>query len=171
MRLPDDDFRYEIIEGELYVSPSPSTGHQIAVSSLQAEMHHHARRHKLGTVLTSPIGVLLPGRRTTVQPDVLFIGRERSEIIKDDVIDGAPDLVVEVLSPSNWIYDRSHKQAAYQRAGVREYWIVDYRTQTIDVLVLDEGEYVQRGHYAEGDVAISEVLSGFSVSVVDVFAR
>jgi Uma2 family endonuclease len=171
LRLPDDSFRYEIIEGELYVSPPPSTNHQVAVSSLLAAMHYYANRGGLGLVLTAPIGVRLPDRETTVQPDVLFISRDRQDIVKDDVIDGAPDLVVEILSPSNWVYDRSRKQEAYQQAGVREYWIVDYRARSVDVLVLEGNEYVQRGHYGEGDVAPSEVLAGFSIPVSDIFAR
>ncbi len=170
-RLPDDGFHYEIIEGELFVSPPPGTNHQIAVSSLLAAMHYHAKRNKLGLVLTAPIGVRLPLRDSTVQPDILFVSRERAAIVKDDAIDGAPDLVVEILSPSNWVYDRSHKQEAYQQAGVREYWIVDYRARTVDVLVLEDEEYVQRGRYAEGSTVASEALSGFSIAVAEIFAR
>ncbi len=171
LRLPDDTFRYEIIEGELFVSPSPGTNHQIAVSSLLAAMHHYARYNNLGLVLTSPIGVRLPLRDSIVQPDILFIRRERVAIVKDDVIDGAPDLVVEILSPSNWVYDRSHKQEAYLQAGVREYWIVDYRARTVDVLVLEDDEYVQRGQYGEGSMVASETLTGFSIAVAEIFAR
>lgn len=171
LRLPDDTFRYEIIEGELFASPSPGTNHQIAVSSLLAAMHNHARRNNLGLVLTSPIGVRLPLRDSAVQPDILFVHRERVAIVKDAVIDGAPDLVVEVLSPSNWVYDRSHKQEAYLQAGVKEYWIVDYRARTVDVLVLEDDEYVQRGQYGEGSKVASEALTGFSIAVSEIFAR
>lgn len=81
--------------------------------------------------------------------------------LRYEIIDGAPDLVVEILSPSNWVYDRSHKQKAYEQARGGEHWIVDYRAQTVDVLVLEDGEYVQRSRYAEGEVAASEVLAGF----------
>lgn len=171
LRLPDDEFRYEVIEGELFVSPPPNITHQVAVSSILAAMYHYARTNELGMVLTAPIGVRLPQRETTVQPDVLFIRRGRLDIVKPDIVDGAPDLVVEVLSPSNWVYDRSGKLEAYKRAGVREYWIVDCRARTIDVLVLEAGEYVQRGRYAEGEIALSEVLTGFSLPVADAFAR
>lgn len=82
-----------------------------------------------------------------------------------------PDLVVEVLSPSNWVYDRSHKQEAYLQAGVKEYWIVDYRARTVDVLVLEDDEYVQRGQYGEGSKVASEALTGFSIAVSEIFAR
>jgi len=171
LRLPDDAYRYEIIEGELFVSPPPSIQHQVVVSSLLSAMYQHAKERELGLVLTAPIGVRLPGKAVIVQPDLLFIRRERLQLVKDDVVDGAPDLVVEILSPSNWVYDRTRKQEAYLRAGVREYWIVDYRARTVDVLVLDGGEYVQRGQYREGDLAPSEALPGFAIPVADIFAR
>ena len=169
--LPDDGFRYELIEGELFVSPSPSVQHQIAISSLLSAVYQHAKEADLGLVLTAPIGVRLPEEETIVQPDLLFISRERLDLVKDNVIDGAPDLVVEILSPSNWVFDRTRKQKAYEQAGVGEYWIVDYRARTVDVLVLDGGEYVQRGQYREGDLATSEALPGFAIPVADIFDR
>ena len=171
LRLPDDGYCYELIEGELFASPSPSIEHQNAVSALLTEIRHYARGKGLGLVLAAPIGVQLPEHTVVVQPDVLFISRDRLDIVGDDVITGAPDLVVEVLSPSNWVFDRTRKQKAYEQAGVREYWIVDYRARTVDVLVLEGREFVQRGHYGAGSVAPSEVLSGFVMSVADIFAR
>ena len=171
LRLPGDEFRYEIVEGELHVSPSPSYEHQNAIAELLTQMRQYARRHNLGAVVTAPMGVRLPERDTAVQPDILFVARDRLAIIRDDIIDGAPDLVVEVLSPSNWIYDRTRKQKAYERAGVREYWIVDYRARTVDVLALEGGEFVQRGQYHDGDTVPSEVLPGLSISVADIFFK
>lgn len=170
LQLPDDGFRYELIEGDLLTSPPPSIEHQNAVSSLLAAMRRHASKNDLGLVLTAPIGVHLTDSSAIVQPDILFVAKARKDIIQQDVIEGAPDLVVEVLSPSNWMIDRGRKQEAYRRAGVREYWIVDYRARTIDVLVLDSGEYVQRGHYDQGDMALSEFLEGFAIEVAEVFA-
>jgi Uma2 family endonuclease len=134
-------------------------------------MRRHAQENGLGLVLTSPVGVRLPGEATIVEPDVLFVGRARQAIVGDDFIEGAPDLIVEVLSPSNWMLDRTRKLEAYRRAGVAEYWIVDYRARTVDVLVLEGSEYVQRGQYGVGDVASSEALAGFTLPVADIFAR
>lgn len=171
LTLPDDGFRYEIIDGELQVSPPPSIAHQYAVSSLLAAMHMYSKQHDLGIVLTAPIGVQLADETTVVQPDILFVRRDRAAIIGDDVINGAPDLVVEVLSPSNWIYDRGRKQEAYRQAGVGEYWVVDYRARTVDVLVLEGSEYIQRGQYGATETAASETLTGFSILVGDIFAR
>lgn len=171
LRLPNDGFRYEIIDGELFVSPSLTIDHQNAASELLAVMRTYARRENLGLVLTAPVGVQLPNQEVVIQPDVLFVGRERLAIVHDDLIVGAPDLVVEILSPSNWVYDRTRKQKTYEQAGVREYWIVDYRARTVDVLVLEGHEFVQRGQYREGDVAPSEALPGFAIPVADIFAR
>ena len=134
-------------------------------------MYQHAKEKELGLVLTAPIGVRLAEKEAIVQPDLLFIRRERLQIVKDDVIDGPPDLVVEILSPSNWVFDRTRKQRAYEQAGVREYWIVDYRARTVDVLVREGHEFVQRGQYHEGDIAPSEALPGFAIPVADIFAR
>ena len=171
LRLPDDGFRYELIQGELLMSPPPSIEHQNAVSSLLAEMRLFARKHYLGLVLTSPVGVRSPQWKGVLQPDILFVSSERADIVQKDYIEDAPDLVVEILSPSNWMIDRGRKQEAYRQAGVREYWIVDYRAQTVDVLVLEGGDYMQHGHYGVGDMALSEVLIGMSIPVVEVFAH
>lgn len=87
-----------------------------------------------------------------------------------DEVDGAPDLVVEVLSPSNWTYDRGPKQEAYWQAGVQEYWIVDYRTRKVEVLILEEADYVLVGKYKEGDMAKSAVSTDFSTPIAKLFA-
>lgn len=171
LTLPDDGFRYEVVEGELFMSPPPNLDHQNAVSGLIEYMRRHARLNDLGLVLTAPIAVRIPGSETTVQPDILFVSKARENILRTNFIDGAPDLVVEVLSPNNWVYDRGVKQEAYRRAGVREYWLVDYRARIVDVLVLEGEEYIQRGRYGEGETAPSEVLTGFAVAVADIFAR
>ncbi|HEX6384139.1 MAG TPA: Uma2 family endonuclease [Anaerolineae bacterium] len=171
LRLPDDGFRYEVLDGELYISPPPTISHQNSVTSLTASMRMYAVDHDLGLVLTSPVGVRLPAQEVPVQPDIVFVSKERRDIVGEEYIEGVPDLVVEVLSPSNWLYDRGKKQEAYRQAGVREYWIVDYRAKTVEVLVLEESAYVLIDKFGEGDVARSAVLTGFEVAVEDVFAR
>jgi Uma2 family endonuclease len=169
LALPDDGFRYEVLDGELYMSPSPTIPHQDAVTYLVALMRLYADEHDLGKVLTSPVGVRLPDQPVPVQPDVVFVSKERADIIEHNYIEGAPDLVVEILSPSNWMYDRGKKQEAYRLAGVKEYWIGDYRAKTIDVLVLDKEAYILVNQYQVGDVAQSVVLAGFTIAVANVF--
>lgn len=171
LRLPDDGFKYEVIDGELYMSPPPSIEHQNSATSLSARMRHHAEKHDLGLVLTSPVAVRLPNQDVPVQPDILFIVKSRLDIVGENNIEAEPDLVVEILSPSNWMYDRGRKQEIYKQAGVKEYWIVDYRRKKVDVLVLEGGEYLLQNEYGAADTAVSVILTGFTVVVADIFRK
>ena len=112
----------------------------------------------------------LPNQPVPLQPDIVFIRAERLGIIDEAYIEGVPDLLMEILSPSNWLYDRREKMQVYQAAGVAEYWIIDPRAVTIEVYVLEQGTYVLAGQYGRGEVAPSRLLSGFAVSVDDIFS-
>ncbi len=142
LRLPDDGVRYEIIDGVLYMTNAPDPEHQYAVLQIAFALETVVRAGHLGVVYTAPIEVHLPGIAQPVQPDVLFIAQARREIIKSKFIEGAPDLIVEVLSPSTTRVDRSIKFGAYERAGVREYWIANPKPRSIEVYTLTRGEYV-----------------------------
>lgn len=167
-RLPDDRTRYEVIDGELYMTPPPSISHQFATANLLDAMSTFVRARRLGFVLPSPLGVRLPNQPVPVQPDIVFVSSARKAIIGKEYIEGVPDLVVEILSPSNWIYDRHEKFDLYQSAGVPEYWIVDYRAKTVEVFVLEQGEFTLIGKWGVGETASSRVLSGFQVAVADI---
>jgi Uma2 family endonuclease len=169
LRLPDDGFRYEVLNGELFKSPPPKRSHQKFSGRLFIRMTLHAEKSRLGEIYQAPTGVRLPGQPVPVQPDVLFVSEERRSILGEDYIEGAPDLIVEVLSPSNWLYDRREKFQVYQATGVREYWIVDPRARTIDVFVLEDGSYVLTGTFRSGDTVRSGVLEGFEIAVDEVF--
>jgi Uma2 family endonuclease len=171
LRLPDDGFRYEVLDGELYMTPPPTVEHQTDSRNLFIALHNFVQEHGLGRVWYAPCGVRLPGQPVPVQPDIFFISVARLDIVGVDCVEGAPDLVVEILSPTNWLYDRREKLRAYLAAGVPEYWIVDYRARTIEVFVLEAGEYVLLGKFTSGEVARSRVLAGFQVAVDDIFAR
>jgi Uma2 family endonuclease len=123
-RLPDDFNRYELLAGELFVTPAPRTRHQIIVTRLTDAMSPYVRRKKLGLVLAAPVDVTLE-QEGRVQPDVLFITRERLDIVTKEGVLGPPDLVVEILSESSSSADRKDKRDLYKRSGVKEYWIVD----------------------------------------------
>jgi Uma2 family endonuclease len=170
LRLPDDGFRYEVLDGELYMTPPPTLEHQILISNLHVALANFVKEHGLGRVLVSPCGVRLPGQPVPVQPDIFFVSAARRDIVGKVYLEGTPDLVVEVLSPGNWLYDRTEKFQAYQAAGVPEYWIVDGRASTVEVFVLEAGSYILLGKFASGDVVCSQVLAGFQVVVDDIFA-
>lgn len=170
LRLPDDDrFKYEVLDGVLHMTPPPTPYHQDAAGELFAQMRTYARQHSLGMVLAAPTGVRLPGQPVPLQPDILFVRGERRAIVGANYVEGAPDLVVEVLSPSNWMYDRGEKMEAYREGGVPEYWVVDYRERSIEVFVLEEGVYVLTGRFGSGQSARSPALAGFEIAVDDVF--
>jgi Uma2 family endonuclease len=170
LRLPDDGFRYEVLDGELYMTPPPAIKHQIALRNLSFKLGNFVAEKQLGEMLFAPCGVRLPGQPVPVQPDIFFVSTERRDIVGEEYVEGAPDLVVEVLSPSNWLYDRREKFQAYLAAGVPEYWIVDYRARTVEVFVREGETYVLLGKFEAGDVARSEVVAGFQVAVDDIFA-
>lgn len=173
LRLPDDGFRYEVLDGVLYTTPPPTTAHQRSLFRLARAMGNFVVEQQLGEVLVAPCGVKLPGQPVPVQPDILFVSAARRDIVGQEYVEGAPDLVVEVLSPSNWLYDRSEKFRAYRDAGVGEYWIVDSRAGTIEVFVheAEVGDYVLVNKFKTGDVATSRVLSGFEVGVDEVLGN
>lgn len=163
--LPNDGWRYEVIKGVLYMAPAPNTNHQRAISRLLHRLADFVEERTCGAVFTSPIDVILPGLASPVQPDILFIAKERLPIITRQTIDGAPDLVIEVLSPATLIHDRRIKYKLYEEAGVKEYWIIDVDQSLIEVFALTNGIYTASGRYGSGETAFSSLLDGFSVAV------
>lgn len=165
-RLPNDGWKYEVIRGELYMAPAPRPIHQLIVVRISAALENFVQQSDLGAVYVAPIDVTLPGTLgDPVQPDVLFIRADRLEIVGETRIEGAPDLVVEVLSPSNWADDRRIKYEIYAEAGIPEYWIVDPRQRTVEVFVLSSGVYDLLGRFEAGETVSSQILDGFNAPV------
>ena len=170
-RLPDDGRRYEIIEGVLYVTAAPNFDHQYTVTRLLVHLDNLVTRRSLGIVLVAPFEVHLPDVARPVQPDVLFIDAERAPRPGAADFTGAPDLIIEVLSRSTARTDRLVKFGAYERTGVREYWLVDPRTHSVEVYSLSEdGTYDMIGQYTPGETVASTVLSDLALPVDDLFA-
>lgn len=136
--LPDDGCRYELHAGELSVTPSPATRHQRVSLALAALLHGHVSSRSLGEVLQAPTDCIL-SRHTVLQPDILFIDRDRQAIVTERAVEGPPTLVVEILSPSTEGIDLGRKRALYAEHGVPWYWIVDPASRTIDALRLSTG--------------------------------
>ena len=152
--FPDDGNRYEIIDGEVYVTAAPSVPHQRAVLRLSRYLDEHAEQHNLGEVFTSPIAVVL-SPSDVFEPDVIYISRERSVMIdRDRVMRGAPDLCIEVASDSTRHADRTVKFERYAYFRVPEYWIVDTQTRVVAVIVLEADKYTLLAT-AQGDDYIS----------------
>jgi Uma2 family endonuclease len=150
--------------------PAPNYGHQSVVTRITALLDQHVREHGLGSVCVSPIDVVLDRDKALVlQPDIIFVSRERSAILGDWVC-GAPDLVIEILSRSTAAYDRTRKLAWYRAYGVRECWLVYQAVKTIAVVVCDRA-HEQRQRTFHGSMSIeSEVLPGLMNTADDLFA-
>lgn len=129
---PDDGKRYEIFEGELIVTPAPSSLHQIVSDNILYVIKQYEKRTQTGKAISAPIDVYFDDE-TVIQPDVLFILSNRLDIIEEKRIRGAPDLIVEVLSKSTAERDRGYKLRRYFAEGVQEYWIVDPDERTIEL--------------------------------------
>ena len=169
-RLPDDGRRYEIIEGVLYVIAAPSFDHQYTAGEVFAALRTYVRERQLGIVISAPFEVHLPGIARPVQPDVLFIAAERAPQAGAEDFTGAPDLLVEILSPSTVRTDRVVKFSAYERAGVREYWLVNPYARSVEVYTLSEdGTYAMAGQYVPDNSIKSTVLSDLALPVDDLF--
>ena len=169
LRMPDDGNRYEFIGGRLYMTPAPVIRHHRVSERLQSALRRVLELPGHGEVFYAPVLVEFPGTGDRVQPDILFVSSERRGIIGEKAVLGAPDLVVEILSPSTAHRDRGIKLDLYAQRGVREYWIVDPVEDVVDVWRFGR----TRGHERfAGEMPVR--LGGEQVGVVDldaVFSR
>jgi len=166
LKLPPET-RAELLEGEIFMSPSPTSKHQAFVRNLSSQLIAFVTARKLGTVFFAPLDVVL-SRHEVVQPDILFVSAKRSPIIGDR-IEGAPDLVVEVVSAGTEVRDRVVKRSLYARRGVREYWIAELEKRTVEVLKLRGSKYTLHVLFEPGDSITSPVLAGLSIPLDPLF--
>ncbi len=137
---PDDGRRHEIIDGDHFVNPAPSTYHQTVSKRLQFHLYSQIELRGLGILFDAPVDVQL-SEHDIVQPDLVVVLNEKQTIITPSKVKGIPDLIVEIISPSSLDNDRKLKRNLYQNSGVTEYWIVDPFEHTLDQLILRDGEY------------------------------
>jgi Uma2 family endonuclease len=163
-QIPPDRNRYELIEGELFVSPAPSLEHQRKVMNLSAQLWYFVRQHDLGEVFIAPCDVVL-APSIVLEPDIVFVSRARRSILKVACIEGAPDLVVEVVSESSRLMDRFVKRDRYAEFGVPEYWLLDPFEPRIEVLRLEAGKYRVVGSFGPGDTLESPTFPGLRIAV------
>ena len=167
--MPDDGQRYEIIDGELIVSPAPVANHQRVLKRLVRVFDDFANETRSGEVFFAPFDVQL-GYHDIVEPDLVFIATEQGRVPgQDHKFEGSPVLVVEVISPSSRQTDRVKKMALYARSGVLEYWIADPEQRTLVINVIEDQTYVPVSPDTEGWVA-SRALPALRVDPVTIFA-
>lgn len=169
VHLPDDGKRYEILDGELAVTPAPTTRHQKISRLLQFVLMRELEMKGLGEVYDAPVDVILDDYHL-VQPDLAFVRAERSELIEEHAIVGPPDLIVEILSPSTRRRDILVKAKTYARFGVEHYWIVDPVIDRIEFHRAEDGAYQLLESVSAPDVARPAGFDGLELPLAEIFA-
>ena len=167
-QLPDDGRRYELVCGEVHLTPSPTTKHQIILGRLYASLDGFMSKTLLGRVLFAPLDVRL-SPDTALQPDLIFVANAHAAIVQEDYIRGTPDLVVEVLSPSTTAHDRATKLPLYAEAGVGEMWIIDPQAMTVEILKLQGNRYLVEAALAGSRALTSACFPGWELPLPDLF--
>ena len=167
--LPDDGTHYEIVNGVLYMAPSPTGEHQDAVGRIYHYLLIHFEFAGLGKARFAPFDVRLSPKHV-FQPDVLLVLNSHRDRIQRRYILGAPDLVVEIASPSTANIDRREKLDAYARYGVPEYWLVDADARTVELLMLEDSKYRSLGLFEGEDTLPTKIVPMFPVQVQQFFA-
>jgi Uma2 family endonuclease len=166
--LPNDRNRYEILEGELSVTPAPGTQHQRVSANLFKLLSRHIDERNLGKLFYAPIDLILDPT-TILQPDLLFVFTARQHIITERAVEGVPDLVAEILSPTTSRTDRVTKAQIYARHSVPAYWIVDPDRENIEIYLL-EGDVFQLTVTFQGATrAIAPPFKELEIAAKDVF--
>ncbi len=167
--LPEDR-RYEVVDGELFLTPAPTPRHQDVVLELASVLREFVKARGLGRVVLSPCDVVL-SKHDILQPDIFFIAASRKTLIGENYVDGAPDLVIEVLSPSTELRDREAKAKIYATHGVREMWLVDPEARTMEILVNSPEGFRREALCRETGTVRSAVLPGLEFPAATIFRQ
>ncbi|MBI4535179.1 MAG: Uma2 family endonuclease [Ignavibacteriae bacterium] len=167
-RLPEG-VPYQLIDGELIMTPSPSYRHQDIVYELASQLRRHVKDHSLGIAVGAPMDVHL-GETEVYQPDVIYVSNARKNIVQD-CIRGVPDLVMEVLSPSSAYYDLVHKKNIYEGSGVLEYWIVDPQEMTVEVYENRGKQFAVISKTKNSGTVHSKTVQGFTLNLATIFPQ
>ena len=169
--FPDDGLRHELIDGEHYVTPSPNAKHQQIVVKLTGRLFNWVEQHRAGRLFVAPFDVVF-SQFDVVEPDLLYMSNARAaEILKKANVQGVPELVIEVGSPSTRRRDETTKRALYERVGVSEYWVVDPELDVVRVYRRDRERFAQPHELSTeaGDVLTTPLLPGLELTLDDVF--
>jgi Uma2 family endonuclease len=170
LSFPDDGKRHELIEGDHYVTPAPSTRHQNAAANLTGILRAHVRANALGLVLPAPFDVVLSDV-DVVEPDLLFLSTARKHLLTEKNLQGAPDLAIEIVSEATRRSDEIVKRKLYEHFGVGEYWIVDPTLETVKIYRREDeafGRPLELTREA-GDTLSTPLLPGLVISLPEVF--
>ena len=165
----NDNHIYELLDGEIVKYSAPESRHQLVLANLHLIVGSHINRKRLGRVLFTPFSVLL-NKHSAPQPDLLFVATQNLKIIEKKCVRGAPNLVVEIISPGSVVRDRVQKKEIYEKAGISEYWIVDPKYALVEVYQHTSSGYTLF-HDVEGEgVVKSRIIKGLKIDVTDIFS-
>ncbi|MHA2245149.1 MAG: Uma2 family endonuclease [Candidatus Hodarchaeales archaeon] len=161
----------EIIQGELFLTPSPSIEHQRISINLELSLIPFVRTKDLGEVLHAPIDVIL-SEEDVVIPDMIFISKDNSDVTIERKIFGVPDLIIEILSPANQKRDLQEKRILYEKYCVKEYWIVNPKEKMLEIFVFGQKskKFDNIRKFKEGDMITSTIIKGFHIPVKTIFS-
>ena len=169
LTTPSDE-RYELLDGDLIMVPAPNLKHQHVLGNLHYHLRQFITEHGTGRLFLAPCDVFLSDSNV-VQPDLLFVSREREHLLSDgEKVRGAPDLVVEILSPSTADKDRGSKRELYGRHGVAEYWLVDPIAETVSIHRQRGSVLAAADTFSRGQTLRSPLLAGLELRLNDVFS-
>jgi Uma2 family endonuclease len=166
--FPEDGLRRELIDGELIVSPSPKTRHQVLLGRLFLSFGNYVNEHGGGTVFLAPLDVLFSDRNV-VEPDLIVIAEAETGIITEKNIQGVPSLLIEIVSDPR--LDRVRKRDLYATFGVPQYWIVDPDVDRVEVYRLEGGRYSKPEILEPGDALELDIFPGFRLDIARLFER
>jgi Uma2 family endonuclease len=168
--LPETGPRYQLIQGDLYMAPAPNRFHQEISRNLQFELHSYLKRNPIGKLFDAPFDVYLD-EVNVFQPDILIVLNERLGILTEEGAEGAPELVVEILSPKTRRLDLVNKKLEYARAGVKELWIIDPEPRSLTIHLLASDGVEKTRQLGEQDTLSTDLLPGFNLPVETIFER
>ncbi len=168
LSMPDDRNRYEILEGELAVTPSPTSMHQLVSRNLAFILHCHIKQYRLGDILYAPMDVILSDI-SIVQPDLIYITREHLHLITTRGIEGTPDMVIEIISPASKRLDRVGKLQIYAKYGIAWYWLIDPLEKTLEIYMLNHESYSLHGTYSQNDTVKPLLFPGLEFGLGEVW--
>jgi Uma2 family endonuclease len=170
VHFPDDGKRHELIDGEHYVTASPNRTHQAIVREILGSIWSYLKSHPVGQIYGAPFDVVFSDF-DVVEPDLLYVSNERSRVLTEKNVQGAPDLVVEVGSPATRRRDEKTKLQLYERFGVSEYWVVDPDLDAIKVYRSVEGRYQRVAELTleAHDVLTTPLLPGLQLALTEIF--
>lgn len=160
--LPENGKRYEVLEGELYMTAAPVLNHQRVLRTLLGILDRHIQATKWGEILPAPVELYLD-KRNFVEPDIVAVSNARRSILREKNIQGAPDLVIEIISPSTARTDRIRKAKLYAKHQIPHYWIVDYADKTLEAFEWSKGGYVLAAALEEDQVFEPSLFPDFKI--------